>query len=62
MVWACDEKRGTLGPTYRKEGDQNKSTGREEYLREDSWATSRMISKRRDCRLMKCTAVLHGGV
>ena len=21
-----------------------------------------MISKRRDCRLMKCTTVLHGGV
>ena len=27
MVWACDEKRGTL---CRKEGDDNESTGEKE--------------------------------
>ena len=38
VVWACDEKRGTL---HKKEGGGNESTdrgeGREEDLREDSW-------------------------
>ena len=31
----------------------------DEYLREDGWTKWRMISKRRDCRLMKCTTVCH---
>ena len=39
MVWACDEKRGTL---RRKDGDGNESRGpqgegREEDLGEDGW-------------------------
>ena len=37
VVWACDQKRGTL---FRKECDCNESTGgegREEDLREDDW-------------------------
>ncbi len=33
MVWACDEKRGTLG---RKEGDGNESTG-EKKERKRRW-------------------------
>ena len=32
MVWACDEKRGTL---RRKESDGTYGEGREEDLRED---------------------------
>ena len=32
MVWACDEKRGTL---RRKEGDGNESAREKEDLRED---------------------------
>ena len=31
MVWACDEKRGTLS---RKEGDGNESTGEKEETKE----------------------------
>ena len=36
VVWACDEKSGTL---RKKEGDGNENTrkGREEDLREDGW-------------------------
>ena len=52
-------KRGAL---RRKEGDGNESTREKEGLREDGWTKYRMISNRRDCRLMKCTTVLHGGV
>ena len=33
-----------------------------EYLREDGWTKQRMTSKRRGCRVTKCTTVLHGGV
>ena len=41
----------------------NESTGEKEDLREDGWTKYvRMTSKRRGCRLMMCTTVLHGGV
>ena len=63
VVWACDAKRGTL---RGKEGNGNESTGEKEErnseLREDGWTTKRVTSKRRDCRLMMCTTVLHRGV
>ena len=61
MVWASDEKRGTL---RRKEGDGNEST-REKEERTKTVGQNEgggMISKRRDCRRRMCTAVLHGGV
>ena len=35
--------------------------GSEEGLREDGQSEGGGISKRIDCRLMKCTTVLHGG-
>ena len=39
-----------------------KGEGREEYFRVYGWTNWRTISKIKDCRLMKCTTVLHGGV
>ena len=58
MVLVC-EKGGTLP---RKEGDGNEVTRekeeRKEDPREDGWTKGRTISKRSDCRLMKCTSVL----
>ena len=41
MVWACDEKRGTL---RRKEGDGNESTGEKEERR----PTKRRLDRVRD--------------
>ena len=61
MVWACDAKKGThVG--RRAMVMKVPGKGREEDIREDGWTKKRMISKRRDCRLMMCTTVLHGGV
>ena len=36
--------------------------GREEDLTENGWTKYRMTSNIRDCRVMMCTTVLHGGV
>ena len=56
MVRACDEKRGTLCSKEMKvQGRRKRGRPKRRWL-------DRVISKRRDCRLMKCTTVLHGRV
>ena len=65
VVWACDER----GSLRRKEGDGNEGTGEKEERGRpkrrwlDKVKDDTPVSKRRrDCRLMKCTTVLHGGI
>ena len=53
VVWASDEKRGAL---RKKEGGGNESTrGKED--RKIVGQSELMISRRSDCRLMKCTTI-----